>query len=188
MRSGFVLKLCGFGTFALFALILVSPKATIAPPAEPEASIAEEGVVPSDQENWATSDLPLSANSPATSIGRVFTGNGEPAQAEDPHETSRNEEHQANVEARVAELLGLSGKTDRRSMDTLLAEVDSPDQEIREAALDAISQSANRSVIPELLAIAEQTQDPGLKRAIAETVEFLKTPTLTEVLEGQVHQ
>ena len=63
-----------------------------------------------------------------------------------------------------------------------LSEVKNPDQEIREAVLDIISQSGNRDFIPDLLEAAAQTNDPDLKKAIAEVVEFLKLPTLTEVL------
>jgi len=89
-------------------------------------------------------------------------------------------------EARIAQLQELSRKTDRPSLDILLSEVRNPDPEIRDAALDSITQSGNRALIPGLEEAAEQTEDTAQKQAINEAIEFLKLPTLTELLrQGQ---
>jgi len=95
------------------------------------------------------------------------------------------DEQEARVAARIVELGELSTKTDRASLETLLSEVKNPDQEIRQAALDAISQSGNRAAIPDLREAAAQATDAREKQAILETVEFLSLPTLTEILRGQ---
>ena len=95
---------------------------------------------------------------------------------------AREEQHEAFVATRIAELRDLSAKTDRASLETLLSEVRNPDPEIRQATLDLISQSGNRAAIPGLLDASEQIENEAEKRAIAEVIEFLKLPTLTELL------
>jgi HEAT repeat protein len=93
-------------------------------------------------------------------------------------------EDEDRVQIRVAELLELSRKLDHKSTETLLAEVRNEHPEIRHAALDAISQSGNRTLIPRLLQAAEEVEDAEQRREITETVEFLKLPTLSEVMSG----
>src|SRR5207248_2107345 len=80
----------------------------------------------------------------------------------------QDEQHEAQVAARIAELEKLSAKTDRASLETVLSEVKNPDQEIRQAALDAISQSGNRAAIPGLREAAAQTEDSREKKEIAD--------------------
>jgi hypothetical protein len=70
-------------------------------------------------------------------------------------------------------------------LEKLLAEVRNPEPEIREAALDAITQSGNRAAIPGLREAAAQTTDAEEKQAILETIEFMSLPTLTEILRGK---
>ena len=94
----------------------------------------------------------------------------------------RAEQHETYVAARISELRDLSRKTEPASLETLLSEINNPDQEIREAALDIISQSGKRGAIPRLLEVAALTEDASQKQAIDDAVEFLKLPTLTEVL------
>ena len=98
--------------------------------------------------------------------------------------SSQDEQHEARVAARIAELENLSSKTDPASLETLLSEVRNPDHEIRQAALDALSQSGNRAVIPALREAAGQTEDAGAKQAILDVIEFISLPTLTEILSG----
>ena len=96
----------------------------------------------------------------------------------------RDEQHEARVTARIAQLRNLSTKTDRASLDTLLSEVKNPELEIRQAALDAISQPGHRAAIPALREVAAQTEDSRDKQAIVDVIEFISLPTLTELLRG----
>jgi hypothetical protein len=107
---------------------------------------------------------------------------GVPSASGDNGTSAEEAKHEAYVEARTTELQDLARKSDAASLATLLAEVRNPDPEIREAALDALSQSGNRSAIPALQQAAAQTADPGEKKAIQDVIEFLKLPTLTETL------
>jgi len=97
---------------------------------------------------------------------------------------AREEQREAFVAARIAELRDLSTKTDGPSLETLLSEVRNPDSEIRLATLDIIGQSGNRAAIPGLLDAVALLENEAEKKAIVEMVEFLKLPTLTELLDS----
>lgn len=120
-------------------------------------------------------DRPL-AIAPAKDKGRA---------AEESVLEDQDEQREARVAARIAQLRDLATKTDRASLETLLAEIKNPDLEIRQAALDAISQSGNRAAIPGLRETAAQTEDIREKQAIVDVIEFMSLPTLTELLRGR---
>jgi len=90
--------------------------------------------------------------------------------------------HQAYVGSRLAELQRLSMQEDAGSLETILSELTNRDPEIRAGALEAAIQFGSRDAIPRLLDAATQTDDPKEKAALADAVEFLKLPSLTEVL------
>jgi hypothetical protein len=90
--------------------------------------------------------------------------------------------HKAYVESRVNELMELAMNDDSSSLDTILSELTNRDPEIRKAALQATIQFGSRDAIPKMLDAASQTDDPREKAEIAEAVEFLKLPSLTETL------
>jgi hypothetical protein len=48
--------------------------------------------------------------------------------------------------------------------------------------LEAITQSGNRDAIPRLVELASQVEDMEDKRVITEAADFLKLPTITEVI------
>jgi hypothetical protein len=90
--------------------------------------------------------------------------------------------HARYIERRIAELDDMAMKNDAVSRDTILSELRNPDGQIREAALEAVVQFSDRSVVPRLQEIAEQTEDPAEKAAILEAIEYINLPSLTEVL------
>ena len=166
----------------LFALILISLKVKGIFTTEPRATASGEGVQTMEpQARRELNPTKQTAWPPTQPVvnGRVKKAN---PQTKERDADDREEEHEAYVAARIAELRGLASKTDRASLETVVSEVRNPDQEIRQAVLDIISQSGNRNAIPGLLEEAAQTEDPGVKKAIAEVIDFLNLPTLTEVL------
>jgi HEAT repeat protein len=180
MRRGFLLAVLGLGALVLFALILISSWRGTTSTAQPGSTASGDGtqtVEAQTQTNFARpTELPpdrLLAIAPAKEKA-----------AEESVVASRDEQHEARVAARIAALRDLSKKTDRASLETLLSEVKNPDQEIRQAALDAISQSGHRAAIPRLREVAAQTEDSREKQAIADVIEFMSLPTLTELLSG----
>ena len=84
------------------------------------------------------------------------------------------------ISMKVERLQELSTKNDRASMESILAEIRSPYQEVRADAIEAIIQFRSREAIPALKDIAAQTEDAAEKTAILEAVEFLELPTLDE--------
>jgi HEAT repeat protein len=94
---------------------------------------------------------------------------------------SAEDAHQAYVEQRTAELMDIAMTDDRANLDTILSELNNRDPEIRKAALEAAIQFGSRDAIPKLADAASQTDDPSEKAAIADAIEFLKLPSLTEI-------
>jgi hypothetical protein len=180
MRRGFLWAVLGVGALVLFALILISSRRGTTFTAQPGATNSGDGaqtLKAQDETNFAgPTELPpdqLFAIAPAKEKA-----------SEESVLDGRDEQHEARMAARIAALRGLSTKTDRASLETLLAEVKNPDREIRQAALDAIGQSGNRAVIPRLREAAAQTEDSREKQAIVDVIEFISLPTLTELLSG----
>jgi hypothetical protein len=95
--------------------------------------------------------------------------------------TSAEDAHQAYVEQRTAELMDMAMTDDRANLDTILSELTNRDPEIRKAALEASIQFGSRDAIPKLADAVSQTDDPNEKAALADAIEFLKLPSLTEI-------
>jgi hypothetical protein len=91
------------------------------------------------------------------------------------------EAHQAYVEKRSSELMDMAMTDDRTNLDSILAEISNRDPEIRKAALEATIQYGSRDAIPKLTDAISQTDDPNEKAALADAIEFLKLPSLTEI-------
>ena len=90
--------------------------------------------------------------------------------------------HERYVKQRIAELEALAMNNDAASRDAILAELQNPDKEIRHAALEAAIQFGDRSVVPRLQEIADQTEDSAEKAEILEAIDYLNLPSLTEYL------
>ncbi len=180
MRRGFLFAVLALGALVLCALMLISPRdgrTFRADPGAPDPGNGTQTVEAQAETNFAGPvELPperLLASAPAPE---------KVSRAEESILDGRDEQHEARVTARIAQLRDLSRKTDRASLETLLSEVKSPELEIRQAALDAISQSGHRAAIPALREAAAQTEDSRDKQAIVEVIEFISLPTLTELL------
>ncbi len=176
MRLKFLLGVLGFGALTLGGLILISPKGGSTSTRQPIAP-ASRDVAPTTE--------PQSEEKAGLAVRPKAQANSAASQTEESDAHVGGAKHEAYVEGRVAELQDLSRKTDSASLETLLSEIKNPDQEIRQAALDAITQSGNRNAIPGLQEAAAQTEDAAGKQAFEEAIEFLKLPTLTELLRNQ---
>src|SRR6185503_8343891 len=183
MRRGFLLAVLGLGALVSVALILISFRRGTTFTAPPGATASGDGAqtleaqAPNETNFAGPTELPPDRR-------LVLAHAKEKSSHTEELVAGQDEQHEAKVAARVAALRNLSTKTDRASLETLLSEVKNPDQEIRQAALDAISQSGNRAAIPELREAAAQTEDSRDKKAIVDVIEFMSLPTLTELLRG----
>jgi hypothetical protein len=130
-----------------------------------------------------TNTLAAAKAEPVTERAAAAPGGGIPPK---PAATASTEDaHQAYVEKRTAELMDIAMTDDRANLDTILSELGNRDPEIRKAALDATIQFGSRDAIPKLADAASQTDDPNEKAALADAIEFLKLPSLTEVRQQQ---
>src|SRR4029077_1299827 len=102
-------------------------------------------------------------------------------QSETQPTNSSEDAHQAYVEQRSAQLMDIAMTDDRPTPDPILSELSNRDPEIRKAALEAAIQFGSRDAIPKLADAISQTDDPNEKAAIADALEFLKLPSLTEI-------
>jgi HEAT repeats len=96
--------------------------------------------------------------------------------------------HEAYVEKRSDELMELAMQNSPAAHQKIVDELKNPDKEIRQAALDALEQANDRSVIPQMQQIADQTTDPNDKQAIEDAIDFIKLPSLTEYLQQRKAQ
>jgi len=115
--------------------------------------------------------------------GAVGAANLAPGPKPAEAEGSAEARQRAYVENRMAQLMELASQDDPASFSIILSELTNRDPQIRKAALDATLQVRNRDAIPRLMEAAEQTDDPHEKAAIADAIEFLKLPTLGEVMD-----
>jgi len=95
------------------------------------------------------------------------------------------EEHENYVERRDAELEELAMQTNDEAHQEIVSELKNSDSAIRKAALDALMQAGDRSVIPQMQQIADQTSDPEEKHAILDAIDYINLPSLTEHLQQQ---
>lgn len=98
-----------------------------------------------------------------------------------PPADSAETRHAVYVGARIGELLDLAMNDDPASLESILSELNNPDPEIRKGALEAAVQFGNRDAIPRLAEARARTDDPEEKSALANAIEFLKLPSLTEI-------
>jgi len=115
--------------------------------------------------------------------GAVAATNLAPAPRHGEPEGWTEARQRAYVENRAAELMELASQDDPASINIILSELTNRDPEIRKAALEATLQVRSREAIPRLMEAFEQTDDPREKAAIADAIEFLRLPSLGEVMD-----
>lgn len=96
--------------------------------------------------------------------------------------TNSEAEHEEYVMKRTAELNSLAMQKSPAAHQQIVDELRNSDKEIRSAALEAIQQANDRSVIPQMKQIADQTDDPQEKQNILDAIDFINLPSLTEYL------
>jgi len=185
MRGKLIIGILSLATLGLLALILISRRGDKAPTVQPDSTTSDEVNHAVELQRQDKIDLTTPAAASNAQPRAIVRAKGDDSQTEASDASASDVKHDAFVEARTAELQDLSRKTDPAALEVLLSEVKNPDPEIRQAALDAISQSGNRNAIPGLQETAAQTEDATEKQTIMELIEFLKLPTLTEILQKQ---
>jgi hypothetical protein len=94
--------------------------------------------------------------------------------------TIQETDSETNSSQRVAELMALAMNDDSNSLHVICSELTNPDKEIRAGALAAAVQFGDRSIIPYLRQLADQTSDPFEKVDITKAADQLALPLLGE--------
>lgn len=89
------------------------------------------------------------------------------------------QEKQANIEAEKDNLLSWQMSDDPQCLSNILADLNSPEKEIRLAAIQAAVQFENTNAIPVLRAQAANDNDPDEKAALLQAADYLSLPPLT---------
>ena len=169
MRPKIVLIVVTLGLFifgTLFAIRQSTDRSTAKSELQPTSSTTQPGnTVVTEQ----VQPVPQAATAPSKSVTQPTA------------KPATEEAHQAYVEKRSAELMDIAMTDERTNLDTILSEISNRDPEIRKAALEATIQFGSRDAIPKLTDAISQTDDPNEKAALADAVEFLKLPSLTEI-------
>ena len=185
MRPKVVFAIVLFGLLAVAGLLAVRSHsgADRAHNAGEEATIAGSGSDPSlgGVITGAGSNQKPSAppRLPAPGARRLYAVNRpEPASAADALTPEQQEDA---VNERIVELSELATRGDSASLGVLLAELNNDNADIRRAALDGIMQGGNLEAIPALQQLADRSADPQQKRDIAEAIEFLTLPSISDL-------
>ena len=90
--------------------------------------------------------------------------------------------HKKYVHDTIDRLFSLQMNNDPASLAAILKEMKNSDKTVRAAALKATIEFNDRSVIPSLQKIADETADPYEKVEILNAIDYIKLPSLTEVM------
>jgi cytoskeletal protein RodZ len=172
MRPKIVIIVITFGLVVFGTLFAIRQSAN-RPAKNPEPQPAISQTTQPNDTLASTDAPPVAERAAAPSRSGTSSQSASIASAEDAH--------QAYVEKRTAELMDIAMTDDRANLDIILSELTNRDPEIRKAALEAAIQFGSRDAIPKIADAATQTDDPNEKAALADAIEFLKLPSLTEI-------
>ena len=96
--------------------------------------------------------------------------------------SAQEQAHKKYVHDTIDRLFSLQMNNDPASLAAILKEMKNSDKTIRAAALKATIEFNDRSVIPALQKIADKTADPHEKVEILNAIDYIKLPSLTEVM------
>ena len=88
------------------------------------------------------------------------------------------EQHQEAIGAEIDRLQQWSMNNDPTSLSNIVADLTSPDKEIRDAAIEAIKELGDTNAIPTLKGIADNTEDLEEKISLLQAADFLSLPSM----------
>ena len=91
------------------------------------------------------------------------------------------EQRQAAISAETDRLQQWSMNDDPESLSNILADLTSPEKEVRQAAIEAAEQFGSTNAIPILNKLAANEADPEEKAALLEAAHFISLPSIFDV-------
>src|ERR1035437_4153950 len=122
------------------------------------------------------SSAPVPNVAPAPAVSSAPTPEPAPAPAPVVTKTLTPEERQADIDAETDRLSAWAMTDDPQSLSNILAQLTNPNEDIREAAIEAAKQFGSTNAIPALKAAADATDDLQEKIAYLEAADFLSVP------------
>lgn len=165
-----IIFLIAAGVVAIAVMLSKTPKIS---PAQPTETFAQTALTSANSAPVAPAPAPMTAVSPALTTTNNGTNTAE----------EKKLAHEEYVEKRSDEFMSLAALNDFKAHQKIVDALYDSDCDIRKAALDALEQSDDRSVIPDMQKVADQTDDPDDKQAIENAIDFIKLPSLTEYLK-----
>ena len=98
-----------------------------------------------------------------------------------PTHVLTDEEHQAAIDAEVSRLQDWSMSNDPVSLSNILADLTSPEKDIREAAIEAAKQFDSTNAIPALKAAAVNSTNTDEQIEMLQAAEFLTLPSISDL-------
>ena len=95
------------------------------------------------------------------------------------------EQHAEFVKKRGDELMAMAMLDDTASHQPIIEDLTNSDRAIRKVALEAVQQTQDRALIPQMQQIADTTDDEDYKQALNDAIDYMKLPTLTEMRKAQ---
>ena len=158
MRPKFVILLTVVTAVILAGVLFLKPRRPAPAPAVSETNVS---ATPAEPEQNTEPMIPTPVPAPA------------PAVALTP------EQRQSAIEAEVQRLFQAGTSDDPADLAIILADLSSPEKEIREAAIQAAKQFGSTNAIPALQAAAENTTDPKEKVELTEAADFIALPSFS---------
>jgi hypothetical protein len=182
MRPKFVISFLLFAVAVFGAIFLLKPKpaAPSAPTSAETTATAPTATAPAPAKQSLSPEIATPAKPVEEAVAAVLktapASNPPPASAAATSVALTVEERAAAIEK--LQDWGTHDAKDTEALTNIVAALASPDEKIREAAIDATRELASKDAIPALTDAAARTTDHNEKKALLDAVEFLKLPLL----------
>jgi hypothetical protein len=158
----------------VLALVVLLPKKTNIPPATPPPAS-----IPAPEADLKPIPVPVPTPVATVPVTAAVTNVDTNTLA------LAKEKHAEYVEKRRDELMAAAMFNDTASHQVIIQELTNSDHAIRKVALEAVQQTQDRALIPQMQQIADTTEDEDYKQALNDAIAYMKLPTLTEIMQQQ---
>jgi hypothetical protein len=166
MRPKIIILILVAGLAGVIGMLLIKYRMPPPPAAAPIAIAEAKPAAP--QTAPAIANVPSPAPAPAAAAPVATTN------------IMTDEQRQAAINAETDRLQEWSMNDDPESLSNILADLTNPEQEVREAAIEAAEQFGGTNAIPILKNLAANDEDPKEKAALLEAANFLSLPSILD--------
>jgi hypothetical protein len=166
MRPKIVIIIVLAGLAGVTGILLIKHRGATPPPAAPIAITETKPAAP--QTAPAIANVPPPAPAPVAAAPAATN-------------TLTDEQRQAAIDAETDRLQQWAMNDDPESLSNILADLTSPEKEIRKSAIEAAEQYGGTNAIPILKNLAANDEDLEEKTALLEAANFLSLPSVFDI-------